>query len=178
MKDEILTTATTILKESGIKRLTQPEICKQLNIRQSQLTYYFPKRSDIVAALVERFNEQAKTLLQEAQKSKTPDRMVLPIYEHISKRQNFRVFLGLLVESDSDTVLKDLIRDHIWKFGEVFVQYTDGFLSRSQSLRLLDFMRGLAIREFSELISEKEARSLLRKELRILLSNTKQEVAR
>jgi AcrR family transcriptional regulator len=53
LRDEIVATGARILGEFGFGRLTQPQVSKELGITQSRLTYYFPKRADLLIGVVD-----------------------------------------------------------------------------------------------------------------------------
>jgi AcrR family transcriptional regulator len=53
-RGRILDAATAVVGESGMANFTQPRVAARAGLRQSHLTYYFPTRDDLVAALAER----------------------------------------------------------------------------------------------------------------------------
>jgi AcrR family transcriptional regulator len=53
IKEDILIAGSTLLREKGVTALTQPQIAQAANIKQSHLTYYFPKRANLLLAIAE-----------------------------------------------------------------------------------------------------------------------------
>ena len=53
IKEDILIAGSTLLREKGVTALTQPQIAQAANIKQSHLTYYFPKRTNLLLAIAE-----------------------------------------------------------------------------------------------------------------------------
>ena len=47
----ILEAGLAILREQGLAGLTQPRLAAKTGLRQSHLTYYYPTRADLVAAV-------------------------------------------------------------------------------------------------------------------------------
>ena len=47
----ILQAGGALLKERGIAALTQPKVAERAGVKQSHLTYYFPKRSDLLLGI-------------------------------------------------------------------------------------------------------------------------------
>lgn len=47
----ILQAGSALLKERGIAALTQPKVAKLAGVKQSHLTYYFPKRPDLLLGI-------------------------------------------------------------------------------------------------------------------------------
>jgi AcrR family transcriptional regulator len=57
-KDRILEKALEMMNEKGLENVSTYDIARALNIRQSNITYYFPTKSDIVNALGKRMIEE------------------------------------------------------------------------------------------------------------------------
>lgn len=57
----ILDAAQSIIDTQGLSQLTQPKVAKAAGIRQSHLTYYFPRRVDLLSALLEYSHQRAAT---------------------------------------------------------------------------------------------------------------------
>lgn len=51
VRTAILQAGDALLKEQGIAALTQPKVAKAAGVKQSHLTYYFPKRSDLLLGI-------------------------------------------------------------------------------------------------------------------------------
>src|ERR1700679_4168458 len=54
MKDrrqDIINASLAVLRESGYSGFTQPRVAAEAGLRQSHLTYYFPTRVDLLAAV-------------------------------------------------------------------------------------------------------------------------------
>lgn len=52
-RERILNAAIHITAKGGIKSLTQPKVAKQAGVTQSLLTYYFPRKADLLTAVLE-----------------------------------------------------------------------------------------------------------------------------
>jgi len=50
-RKQIIDAGLAILREEGLPSLTQPRIAARTGIRQGNLTYYYPTRSDLIAAV-------------------------------------------------------------------------------------------------------------------------------
>jgi AcrR family transcriptional regulator len=148
MKDSILMTAITILREKGIKKLSQPEICKTLNIRQSQLTYYFPRRADLIEAIVSQFTQQAEVRISSIDESKSHDAIIAELIHIITSERAIRGYLGLMTEADSDTEVKLIIENHMMAFEKMLKKKLQSFFSKEQIRFILIYLRGLGITHF------------------------------
>ena len=69
IRAQILDTAFALLADHGVAYLTQPRVSKAAGVRQSHLTYYFPTRGDLLAAVARHSIEiLAGPLLDQAQR--------------------------------------------------------------------------------------------------------------
>src|ERR1700744_5080578 len=50
-RKEILEVGLALLREQGLAGLTQPRVAARVGLRQSHLTYYYPTRTDLLAAV-------------------------------------------------------------------------------------------------------------------------------
>lgn len=110
IKDDILIAGALLLREKGVTALTQPQIAQVANIKQSHLTYYFPKRSGLLFAIAEftlnRLMEDIALRLQQEPQGKTLTEAVAQIMI-----DGFppRVLIGLIVAADSDPDIRELL---------------------------------------------------------------------
>jgi AcrR family transcriptional regulator len=109
VREKIIKTAVSLLRECGIRKLAQPQIAKKAGVAQGHMTYYFPTRSDLLVAVAERsLAEIADSVLKNAAAS-AEDRashslsLLLPLLKDKSRT---RMMIGLLVESDENEALK------------------------------------------------------------------------
>lgn len=120
LRDKILDSAVEILRKRGIKQLTQPRVAKAAGIPQGHLTYYFPRRADLLAAVAERsaewaFAELGQALAREAfPRSGAVQDQVLALTAYLVKnRERTRILLSLLVEADDDPRLRPVLLEHV-----------------------------------------------------------------
>lgn len=94
--------------------MTQTGVAKAAGIPQGHLTYYFPKKRDLVLGVAARFAEVTATEMQAyfAAHAGEPLRDVVVQYTRrlISDRERTRMLLGLLVMSDTEPALADILR--------------------------------------------------------------------
>jgi AcrR family transcriptional regulator len=111
IKEDILMAGSTLLREKGVTALTQPQIAQAAGIKQSHLTYYFPKRTDLLFAIAEytldTLMNNVAGLLQAKPQGKTLSDAVAGI---MIDGLPPRVLLGLIVAADSDPDIRKLLR--------------------------------------------------------------------
>lgn len=105
-----------VLQERGIKEMSQAKVATEVGIRQSHLTYYFPKKSDLIAGILQQhIDSTAQTLEAMARGEKGAD-IEAALEMLTSNRPRMRFFLGLIVEADKHEELKNLVAAHIRQF--------------------------------------------------------------
>jgi AcrR family transcriptional regulator len=57
-KERILEKALEMMNEKGLENVSTYDIARALNIRQSNITYYFPSKADIINSLAKRMIEE------------------------------------------------------------------------------------------------------------------------
>jgi AcrR family transcriptional regulator len=103
----ILDAALDIVETEGIAALTQPKVAKAAGLRQSHLTYYFPRKADLVIALLEASHGRAE---------RRPDRSSGDVFALLAglmfERERMVFFLGILMAVSDDPELRDNFRAH------------------------------------------------------------------
>lgn len=104
-KDKIISAAVGILEELGIQALSQLAVAKKVGISQGQLTYHFPKRSDLILAATDvALNRLAESVFSESNSSDSKDISEL-IWKLIHNHSRIRAQLGLVIEADQSSEL-------------------------------------------------------------------------
>jgi AcrR family transcriptional regulator len=117
LREEILDAAVKILREAGVKGLAQSKVARAAGIPQGHLTYYFPRRADLLVAVARRSVELAVHELEgfwssDGWRSAGDDlrRRVLAMVGWLIKdRERTRMLLGLLVEAEEDPALRAVL---------------------------------------------------------------------
>ena len=104
MKEQILDAAVNLLGQHGLAKLTGPQVAKKAKVRQSHVTYYFPHRSDLLAAVTKRYIESvAEEAMKLADEGKSTGALVTAV---LGDRKRVRTLIGLLVASEDDAALR------------------------------------------------------------------------
>ena len=120
VRDRILDAAVSVLESSGIKKFAQPHIARIAGIPQGHLTYYFPKRRDLLSAAAGRFvglllSDIPETLRKEAQgKAQEARAYAVGMAARVVKnRARMRMLLSLVVASEEDPKLARDVADMV-----------------------------------------------------------------
>jgi AcrR family transcriptional regulator len=112
IREEILMAGLAIMREEGIQALTQVQVARRANVRQSHVTYYFPKRQDLIAGVAGRCIEDiAHTGANAAAHAPEGDlgTSLRRVMSAIGDEGHMRMFIGLIVEADADPELRQLL---------------------------------------------------------------------
>ncbi len=112
VRERILAAAVALLHEGGLKGWSQVQVARRAKVRQSHITYYFPKRRDLLDALAQQVTEgMALALRRMLESSKEGD--VLPglrrLARDIAAPEHMRMLTGLILEADHDPELRAIL---------------------------------------------------------------------
>jgi AcrR family transcriptional regulator len=109
VRERILDAAMTALREAGIQGLSQVQVARRAKVRQSHLTYYFPRRHDLIEAVAQRFIDGLDRHIVAMAAGTAPgdlgallQRLAAAIADH----GHMRMFTGVIVEADGDPELR------------------------------------------------------------------------
>jgi AcrR family transcriptional regulator len=105
----ILDTALALLRREGVTALTQPRIAKASGLRQSHITYYFPRRSDLVAAVATSVAERLKKGFATALAADRPGD-IAACFARIAVPEQTRLLLALVLAADQEKSIRTLFR--------------------------------------------------------------------
>lgn len=107
--ERIVAAALDLLRREGMPALTQPRVAKAAGLRQSHITYYFPTRSDLVAAVATAVAQQLTAGFEDAFASASPATTASRM-AHISTPEQTRLLLALVLETDREPSVRALFR--------------------------------------------------------------------
>ncbi|WP_208948296.1 TetR/AcrR family transcriptional regulator [Segnochrobactrum spirostomi] len=112
LRAKILGEAIAILREHGLAGLTQPRVAKAAGVTQSHLTYYFPTRADLLAAVLERAaaGQRAGIGAALAAAPNGPEALADALGDALSRPENTRVLVSLVLAADADPAFRTLYR--------------------------------------------------------------------
>jgi AcrR family transcriptional regulator len=112
VRTHILDTAFGLLAGHGVAWLTQTRVSKAAGVRQSHLTYYFPRRGDLLAGVAQHFMESISETWLARAKQGTLGAHQLPgvLTEALTDRRSIRAMLGLISAADEDPQIREALR--------------------------------------------------------------------
>jgi len=107
VKTSILEAGIALLRAQGIAALTQPKVARAAGVKQSHLTYYFPKRIDLLIGIAEHCIEGVLADLSAHLNRSAPTASIAETIAAVAiDGIPPRIILGLVVAADSDPELR------------------------------------------------------------------------
>jgi AcrR family transcriptional regulator len=103
LREHIVDAAIKLLRESGVKKLAQPQVARAAGIPQGHLTYYFPKKADLLVAV-------ARRTIQVFARELGAERQATALCRfHMKDVGRTRMLIGLLVAADEEPALREVL---------------------------------------------------------------------
>lgn len=109
VKARIVDAAIELLETKGAKGFGQVRVAREAGLQQGHLTYYFPKKTDLVAAVLERLSARARSDFQRALTRNAPldgaasEELFYDLVRLLMRdRKRSRILVSLLAESIDD----------------------------------------------------------------------------
>jgi AcrR family transcriptional regulator len=107
--DRIVAAALDLLRREGMLALTQPRVAKAAGVRQSHITYYFPTRRDLVAAIAQAIAERLRAGFETALAADRPTALAARL-AGIAKPEQTRLLLSLVLAAEHEPAVRALFR--------------------------------------------------------------------
>jgi AcrR family transcriptional regulator len=109
-RTDIVEVALALVQEEGLAGLTQPRVGKRLGMRQSHVTYYFPTRDDLLAAVTELAVQRRVAALEPMRRERTRQQKVRALAKVLTDPEQTRVLVALAQLADSEPALRPQFR--------------------------------------------------------------------
>ncbi len=113
VKERIISAAHELLRTKGVRAMVQTEVAKAAGVPQGHLTYYFPKKGDLLVAVAQRLRDDTVREVSQLWQSERlaaagREERLLAVVELLSEnRTRTRALLGLAIEADGHPRLAD-----------------------------------------------------------------------
>jgi|EndMetStandDraft_7_1072992.scaffolds.fasta_scaffold363787_2 AcrR family transcriptional regulator len=110
-RKQIIGAGLDLLREEGLPGLTQPKIAKRTGLRQSHITYYFPTRTDLLAAVSHAaIDIQLAVVAGMVDSIKTGRQATALIAEVTARHDNTRILVALNQAADREPAVRELFQ--------------------------------------------------------------------
>jgi AcrR family transcriptional regulator len=161
-RTEIIEAGIAILREQGLSGFTQPRVAQRAGMRQSHLTYYFPTRLDLLAAVARTAIDNQVAALDATLDGSTTTKAARSIAGVVVRSENTRVLLALVDGADQEPVLRELFRE----LSQFMIERCKGLLgqlkmtpSRDGAMLVHALAVGLAVLNLAQDLPDGEART-------------------
>jgi AcrR family transcriptional regulator len=111
VRQSILKAGVALLREQGIAALTQPRVARGAGVKQSHLTYYFPRRGDLLVGIAEHTIDGVMADLADHRPGPdAPAALARTLAAAIAARIPPRIMIGLIVAADEEPALRPALR--------------------------------------------------------------------
>lgn len=150
VRKRILDAAITTLREAGVRELSQVQVARRAGVRQSHLTYYFPKRHDLLEAMAERVADELASHIDEVLTgSADPVSALSHLADAIAERDHMRMFIGIIIEADGDPKVRAILVRHTRRLQAALAEVVGGEDAPGRARLVLACLWGLGLYEFA-----------------------------
>lgn len=145
IRQRILDAALDIVEKKGVTALTQPRVAKAAGVRQSHLTYYFPKKADLFAALMQASHARAGSKVGDAHDDSF-DGAMKALRALVLDPPRMRFFLNLIVEAGDARSLQPILVEHARALASHVAPHFGRHGDDPDVIDFIDALRGLGLR--------------------------------
>lgn len=147
LRKRILDAALEIMATEGLKRLTQPKVASAAGIRQSHLTYYFPKKVDLIVALLDEHVHGEGSQASSAHDHHDAGHIGPALELVASDRKRISFFLNLIVEAEQEPALRRVVHEHMTAFDAVVARAYGRKVGDPDVEAFVDSLRGFGMKQ-------------------------------
>jgi AcrR family transcriptional regulator len=150
VRQRILEAALAVLREGGVGALTQARVARRAGVRQSHLTYYFPRRPDLVSETIRRVTGAMAGRVGGAlaQGGRDGAATLGELLEAVEAPEHMRMFVGAIVEGDRDPDVRAILVRETRAFEEALAAAFAGDDARERARVALAALWGLGLHAF------------------------------
>ncbi|MEJ2890860.1 TetR/AcrR family transcriptional regulator [Actinomycetospora aeridis] len=105
-RGEIVRAALDVVREGGLGSFTQPRVARHAGLRQSHLTYYFPTRDDLLAAVAREAVQQRVAALAPIADAGDAQAKLAALLDVLVAPEQTRVLLALTQSAELDDAVR------------------------------------------------------------------------
>ncbi len=110
-RKEIIEAGLAVLRSHGYAGFTQPRVAAAVGLRQSHLTYYYPTRADLLAAVTRAAVDAQIAALDALAESGSVEETAAMVARLSSRRETTRVLLALAQAAEEAPELREMFRE-------------------------------------------------------------------
>jgi AcrR family transcriptional regulator len=143
-RQRILDAALKILRKEGVTALTQTRVAAAAGLRQSHLTYYFPRKTDLLAATLEASHAQAHKPKRGSAGSETDP--LEAVRALMFDRNKMRFFLSVVARASDQSDIRATLAAHARGVAERLAPLFGRTPDDPDIIAFVDMLRGMGLR--------------------------------
>lgn len=143
-RQRILDAALKLLKTEGVLALTQTRVASAAGLRQSHLTYYFPRKTDLLAATLEASHVQPAKPRRVASHA-DPD-PIEAVQALMFDRNRMRFFLSVIAQASDKAEIRATLAAHARGVAEQLAPVFGRAADDPDIVAFVDMLRGMGLR--------------------------------
>jgi AcrR family transcriptional regulator len=147
-RQDIIEAGLATLREYGYAGFTQPRVATRACLRQSHLTYYYPTRADLLAAVGRAAIDGQLAAADAVLDGSSPDKVAGALAKVIVRHENTRILMALAQAADQAPGLRALfceLADGIVQRARRFLNVLNPEASEADARLLHSLLVGLAV---------------------------------
>jgi AcrR family transcriptional regulator len=145
-RSRILDAAAKIFLKEGVRGLTQTRVAAEAGVRQSHLTYYFPKKSDLLAAALRETHRQAERSDNVMRGADGFDAALRGVATLMFDSAHMRSFLALVVEASEAEETRKIVEEHARCLAAEIAPLFGREANDPDVAAFIDLLRGMGLR--------------------------------
>ena len=117
LRGKIVDAAIELLEQSGARGFGQVKVARAAGLQQGHLTYYFPRKADLVAAVLVRLSGRARDEFEQAlakgSEQPSEDLLFSLLRRLLSDRRRSLILLGLMAEAVDDVEIRRALAEQL-----------------------------------------------------------------
>lgn len=150
IRQRVLDAALDIVEEQGVKALTQPRVAKTAGLRQSHITYYFPRKADLFIALLEASHERASMRGEGATDGEGFEGAMRFLKRLMFDPDRMRFFLRVILEAGQEPELRAILSRHAAALAKRVATQCGRPADDPAAAAFVDLVRGAGLRMLLE----------------------------
>lgn len=138
--------ALDIVEQQGIEALTQPRVAKTAGVRQSHLTYYFPRKADLFVALLQASHDRAS----HAGAGDDSEDVMASLQRLMFDRHRMRFFLAIVLGASEEAELRPVLAAHARGLAQRVAAQFGRSADDAAAMAFVDLLRGVGLRALLE----------------------------
>lgn len=143
-RQRILDAALKVLSKEGVSALTQTRVATAAGLRQSHLTYYFPHKTDLLAATLEASHAQAHRRKRDSTGSDADP--VETVRALMFDRNKMRFFLSVVAQASDQADIRATLAAHARSVAEQLAPLFGRTADDPDVIAFVDMLRGMGLR--------------------------------